>query len=165
MSQGDKTIKNSSEPTTSVKSTETTASQTYNPFSTEKSDKNFVKFQDDKIANIGYNNENISRYDSYLNEFTLGDNSGLAKVKEIEGVQVYIHAEPLREYEVVESKTGGIKAKSYFSKGLINNSIEEDVIQFVKKLTKWNKNLDGIIYSTSVCLAISLYTIVITIMK
>jgi ribosomal protein L25 (general stress protein Ctc) len=74
----------------------------------------------------------------------------LAKVQKIEGLEVYILSEPEREYDVLNSKGGGIKMKSALTGGLVNNSIEEDVSDFVGKLVKDAKKdgekLDGILY-------------------
>jgi ribosomal protein L25 (general stress protein Ctc) len=74
----------------------------------------------------------------------------LAKVQKIEGLEVYILSEPLKDYEVLNSRKGGVKMKSYLTGGLVNNSIEEDVAQFVRKLVKdsekENEKIDGIVY-------------------
>jgi ribosomal protein L25 (general stress protein Ctc) len=74
----------------------------------------------------------------------------IARVQKIEGVEVYILSEPLKEYEVLNSKKGGFKMKSALTAGLVNNSIEEDVAQFVQKLVKDsekdNEKIDGIVY-------------------
>jgi hypothetical protein len=75
----------------------------------------------------------------------------IARVNKIDGVEIYVLAEPLAAYEVANKKGGGFKMKSALTGGLVNNSIEEDVAQFVKKLAKDaekdNIKLDGIIYS------------------
>jgi ribosomal protein L25 (general stress protein Ctc) len=74
----------------------------------------------------------------------------MATAHKIEGVQIYILCEPLNNYEVVNSKGGGLKMKSYITGGLVNNSIEEDVEQFVRKLVKDaakdNQRIDGLVY-------------------
>ncbi|GAB3175746.1 hypothetical protein [Telluribacter humicola] len=74
----------------------------------------------------------------------------LARAQKVEGLEVYILSEPLKDYEVLNSKKGGIKMKSYLTGGLVNNSIEEDVAQFVNKLVKDskkdNEKIDGIVY-------------------
>lgn len=74
----------------------------------------------------------------------------MARVQKIEGVEIYILSEPATEYEVLNSKKGGFKMKSALTGGLVNNSIEEDVAQFVKKLVKDaaddNEKIDGILY-------------------
>jgi ribosomal protein L25 (general stress protein Ctc) len=74
----------------------------------------------------------------------------LARVQKIEGVEVYLLSEPLKEYEVLNSKKGGFKMKSALTAGLVNNSIEEDVAQFVQKLVKDsekdNEKIDAIVY-------------------
>ncbi|MBU1823051.1 MAG: hypothetical protein KKG00_16305 [Bacteroidetes bacterium] len=75
---------------------------------------------------------------------------GLARVQKVEGVEVYILSEPMKDYAVLNSKKGGVKLKSYLTGGLVNNSIEEDVAQFVSKLVKdsekENEKIDGIVY-------------------
>lgn len=76
------------------------------------------------------------------------DNAGLAKVSTIESVQVYIRCEPVTPYRKVKTGSGGIKAKSYLSGGLINNSIEEDVKQYIRILQKSDKSIEGIIYTS-----------------
>ncbi|MEM6802232.1 MAG: hypothetical protein AAF696_12560 [Bacteroidota bacterium] len=76
-----------------------------------------------------------------------GEKRALAKVKKMDGVEIYIQAEPLKEYEILETKKGGFKAKSYLSGGLVNNSIEQDVSQFVRKFVRRNKETQAIIYS------------------
>ena len=74
----------------------------------------------------------------------------MARVQKIEGVEIYLLSEPAAEYEVLNSKKGGFKMKSAITGGLVNNSIEEDVAQFVKKLVKDaaddNEKIDGILY-------------------
>ncbi|WP_255069017.1 hypothetical protein [Lacihabitans sp. LS3-19] len=74
----------------------------------------------------------------------------LARVQKIEGVEIYILSDPLLDYEVLNSKKGGFKMKSALTGGLVNNSIEEDVSQFVKKLVKDaekdKEEIDGIVY-------------------
>lgn len=74
----------------------------------------------------------------------------MATVQKIEGVEIYILCEPAKEYEVLNSKKGGLKMKSVITGGLVNNTIEEDVAQFVNKLVKDaasdNERIDGILY-------------------
>ncbi|HYK76527.1 MAG TPA: hypothetical protein VEV16_06090 [Daejeonella sp.] len=72
---------------------------------------------------------------------------GIARVKKVNGFDTYILAEPLKDYEVLANKGGGIKWKSYLTGGLINNSIEDDVEKLVKKLQGNGTSIDGIIYS------------------
>lgn len=78
------------------------------------------------------------------------DFKSIARVQKIDGVEVYILSEPMKDYEVLNSKKGGIKFKSALTGGLVNNSIEEDVAQFVNKLVKdsekENEKIDGIVY-------------------
>ena len=72
---------------------------------------------------------------------------GIGRVKKINGYDTYVLAEPLQDYEVLTSKGGGIKWKSYITGGLINNSIEDDIERMVKKIQGNGTAIDGIIYS------------------
>ncbi|GAA4450358.1 hypothetical protein GCM10023189_10860 [Nibrella saemangeumensis] len=78
-------------------------------------------------------------------------NKGLARVKKVDGYELYVLSEPVREYDRVVDATGGLKAKSYFTSGLVNNSIEEDMAQFVKRVKKEaaedKKDFEAVIYS------------------
>ena len=62
------------------------------------------------------------------------DTEGIARVTKMKGAPVFVLCEPLNSYFVLKSKGGGIKWKSAFSAGLLNNSIEEDVEKIVDKL-------------------------------
>lgn len=62
------------------------------------------------------------------------DTKGIARVSKVGGYPVFVMNEPLRDYSVVNSKSGGIKWKSLFTAGIVNNSIEDDVEAMVKKL-------------------------------
>lgn len=70
-------------------------------------------------------------------------NSGLGRVSKVMGYPVYVMCEPLSDYEVINNKGGGIKWKSLVTAGIVNNSIEEDVQQIVKKLQ--SRAADGIL--------------------
>lgn len=76
------------------------------------------------------------------------ETKGLARVQKVNGVEVYILAEPLRDYEVLNSKGGGLKLKSAVTGGVVNNSIEEDVADFVKRLQRDDASIQAVIYST-----------------
>lgn len=58
---------------------------------------------------------------------------GIAKVNKLEGIEVYVMNEPMADYETIIDVNTGLKAKSYLSGGLVNNSIEEDMAQYVRK--------------------------------
>lgn len=62
------------------------------------------------------------------------DTKGIGRVSKVGGYPVFVMNEPISNYSVVNSKGGGIKWKSMVTGGIINNSIEEDVEQMVKKL-------------------------------
>jgi hypothetical protein len=59
---------------------------------------------------------------------------GIARVSRIMGYHVFVMNEPLIDYSVLNNKSGGIKWKSLVTAGVVNNSIEEDVQEMVKKL-------------------------------
>lgn len=75
------------------------------------------------------------------------NNRNVARVRDIDGVDVYILAEPLIDIETMASSGGDLKWKSYLSAGLVNNSIEEDISGFIKKQRGNGVNFDGIIYN------------------
>lgn len=58
----------------------------------------------------------------------------IGRVSKVGGYPVFVMNEPLSNYSVINSKGGGIKWKSLFTAGLVNNSIEDDVEAMVKKL-------------------------------
>lgn len=62
------------------------------------------------------------------------ENKEIARVSKVGGYPVFVMDEPLENYSVINSKGGGIKWKSLFTAGIVNNSIEDDVEQMVKKL-------------------------------
>ncbi len=70
-----------------------------------------------------------------------------AKVRKVNGVEVYIMAEPLRKYETVVDVATGAKAESLLTGGLVNKSISGRIEQFIKRAKKENENFDAIIYS------------------
>lgn len=70
---------------------------------------------------------------------------GIAKVVKIKGNPVFVMCEPISSYEVLKTKGGGIKWKSAFTAGLVNNSIEEDVEKIVDKLDGV-KNVQGFLF-------------------
>jgi len=59
---------------------------------------------------------------------------GIGRASKMKGHYLYVMCEPLNDYEVLKSKGGGIKWKSAFTGGLVNNSIEEDIEKIVNKL-------------------------------
>ncbi len=83
--------------------------------------------------------------------FSLYAQNHLAKVYKINGIDVYILNEPLREYEVVYDKGTGLNFGSYLTGGLFNKSVSGKVTKFVKGVSKKAKNeekqIDAIIYS------------------
>lgn len=87
---------------------------------------------------------------SALMAFTTADatkDEFLAKVRKVNGVEVYIMNEPLRKYETVVDVATGAKAESLLTGGLINKSISGRIEQFIKRAKKDNENFDALIYS------------------
>jgi len=73
-----------------------------------------------------------------------------AKVHRLNGIPTYVMCEPYKNFKIVESKRGGIKWKSALTAGLINNSIEQDLMKFAKKFKKlYNKHKIDALYYTS----------------
>ncbi|MEJ8801154.1 hypothetical protein [Pontibacter sp. H249] len=72
------------------------------------------------------------------------ETKGFATVSKVMGYPVFVMNEPIINYNALGSKTGGIKVKSLVTGGLMNNSIEEDVQQMVKKTQ--NRAADAILF-------------------
>lgn len=76
---------------------------------------------------------------------------GIGRVKKINGLDVYVLSEPLLDYQNVVQRSGGAKMKSFITGGVVNNSIEDDVEQFVRRLQKEaeadGKTIDAVVYS------------------
>jgi hypothetical protein len=84
----------------------------------------------------------------YLNLFAQTSiTNDLARVNKVNGVEVYVMSEPLRDYETVSDVGTGLKAESLLTGGIINKSISERISQFVHKAKKENENIDAVIYS------------------
>lgn len=77
------------------------------------------------------------------------ENERMAEVQKMEGIPLYIMSEPNTSYTVEVDRGGGIKWKSLVTAGLINNSIEQDVEQIVKKLDRKHRKgkIDAIMYA------------------
>jgi hypothetical protein len=58
----------------------------------------------------------------------------IGRVSKVNGYPVFVMCEPLTNYSVINSRGPSIKWKSLFTAGIVNNSIEDDVEQMVKKL-------------------------------
>lgn len=77
--------------------------------------------------------------------------SGIGRVKRLEGAEIYVLAEPMKSYNVVSNKGGGMKVKSLMTAGLVNNSIEDDISKMVSKIQKDTKRqggVDAVIYGS-----------------
>ena len=72
----------------------------------------------------------------------------LARVKKVNGVEVYIMCEPLREYETVVDVGTGLKAESLITGGLVNKSISGRVEQYINRAKKENAAIDAIVYTS-----------------
>lgn len=76
------------------------------------------------------------------------ENSGVATVTKIWGVDSYILAEPMNNYTAQNSTYGGIKLIPFLTYGWVNNSIEKDVMTFAKKVKKEDGQTQAMVYST-----------------
>lgn len=76
------------------------------------------------------------------------ENDRIGVVQKIEGIPFFVMSEPIKEYEFIKTIGGGIKWKSALTGGLINNSIEQDLMKFAKKMEKKfrKKQISAIIY-------------------
>lgn len=76
------------------------------------------------------------------------ENDGIATIQKIEGIPFFVMSEPLKEYDFVKTVGGGIKWKSAITGGLMNNSIEQDLMKFSSKIKKQykRKQVSAIIY-------------------
>lgn len=83
-----------------------------------------------------------------INTFAQKTDDMLARVRKINGVEAYILAEPLRDYNVLVDVGTGLKAESMLTGGLVNKSISDRVEQFVRRVTKENGKVDAVIYSS-----------------
>ncbi|MFM8912451.1 MAG: hypothetical protein ACKOE6_05945 [Flammeovirgaceae bacterium] len=96
---------------------------------------------------IVYSGGKTARAIRFTEEATL-QNSGIASVTKIWGVESYILAEPLKPYSVEDAAYGGIKLIPFLTYGIINNSIEKDVMTFAKKVKKEREEIQSMVYST-----------------
>lgn len=75
------------------------------------------------------------------------ENEGIARVDKFQNLDVYVLSEPMTSYAVTASRWGGVKLIPFLTYGWINNSIERDTRTFVKRLTKEEQDLSGVVYS------------------
>jgi ribosomal protein L25 (general stress protein Ctc) len=77
------------------------------------------------------------------------ENDRMAEVQKMDGIPLFIMSEPALSYTVEVDKGGGIKWKSLVTAGLMNNSIEQDIEKYVKKLDgKFKRGkIDAIMYA------------------
>lgn len=75
------------------------------------------------------------------------DNSGIAAVTKIWGIDSYILAEPIKTYNIQNEVYGGVKLVPFLTYGWVNNSIEKDVMNFAKKIKKTDAGAHAIVYS------------------
>ncbi len=109
----------------------------------DKSEKEGVKFD----AVIYTDGKNVSAI-KFLEEKT-DENERIAEVQKMDGIPLFIMSEPLLDYTVEVDKGGGVKWKSLVTMGIMNNSIEEDIDQFVKAFDgKFKREkIDAIMYA------------------
>ena len=83
-----------------------------------------------------------------FSELKTEENDRIATVHEIEGIPVYVMSTPISDYKYIKTIKGGIKWKSALTAGLLNNSIEEDLLKFKNKMNvdSKKKQMSAIIY-------------------
>lgn len=82
---------------------------------------------------------------------SFGQTKHIARVQKINGIEAYILAEPLRDYEVVFGGDNKIQWTSFLTGGLVNSSIESKVSKFIKavqdKSEEEGVKFDAIVYT------------------
>jgi hypothetical protein len=78
----------------------------------------------------------------------LSAQNDLAKVKKVNGIEVYVMCEPLRPYDVLADVGTGVKAESVITGGLVNKSISGRISQFVNRAKAANDSIDAVVYSS-----------------
>ena len=79
----------------------------------------------------------------------------IAKVKIVNGAEVYIMNSPLREYEVVKEIETSAKFKNILEDGSVAKNMSEKIIQFISKARKLEIPFDAVLYTsgkTIVCI-------------
>lgn len=79
----------------------------------------------------------------------------IAKVKVVNGTEVYIMNSPLREYEVVQEIETSAKFKNILKDGQVAKNMSEKIIQFISKARKLEIPFDAVLYTsgkTIVCI-------------
>ena len=75
----------------------------------------------------------------------------IAKVAKVNGIEVYMLNEPLREYEVAFNKQKGLQWSSFLTGGLINASISTKISRYIARLLKESQStgetFDAILYT------------------
>jgi len=61
---------------------------------------------------------------------------GLAQINKVNGIGLFVLADPVRSYDVEASVTGGLNFIPFLTHGLINPSIEKDMTRFAKRASK-----------------------------
>jgi hypothetical protein len=78
-------------------------------------------------------------------------NSSLARVSKVQGKEVYILNQPIRQFETVDTIKTSPKIISLLTRGVVNETISDKADQFVRKaarqMKKANKSFDAIVYS------------------
>lgn len=90
----------------------------------------------------------VSALSVAISGFSQVNQTDLARVKKINGVEAYVMCEPLRDYETVTDAGTGFKAESVASGGVFNKSISGRIEQFIKRAKKENENFDAIVYTS-----------------
>jgi hypothetical protein len=61
-------------------------------------------------------------------------NDRVSIVQSINGIPFFVMSKPMKKHDFVKTIDGGIKWKFALTAGIVNNSIEEDLMKFAKKM-------------------------------
>jgi hypothetical protein len=105
------------------------------------------KYENIKFDAVIYTNGKQMTAIKFTDEKT-PENDRIAVVQKIEAIPFFVMSEPIKDYDFIKKIRGGIKWKSALTGGLINNSIEQDLLKFAKKMEKkfWRKQISAIMY-------------------
>ena len=86
-----------------------------------------------------------------LFSITTGYSQHKSKVSTFYNKEIYIFAEPLREYEILKGTNSSTQWTSGLTRGLVNPSIKDRVVGFIQKLTteyaKKGETFDAVLYT------------------
>ena len=79
---------------------------------------------------------------------TAASREGLAKVSSRNGIPVYVMAEPLGSYKVIEQVDNSVNLIPFITYGIVNNSIERDIKTLARRAANQDAGNVALIYQT-----------------